>query len=134
MQGQICQINPYTNIDLLLKSIYRDKQVIGWNAWGMRALTSDLELSIQKTGDTYSVHAYNLSGRSLVILSSHFYFTNKWAEILPIRFSFSDDRSNMLLSYQDEVDFEIMPNTIPKETFYLNYACENYRLIFSEYT
>ncbi|MFN0176995.1 MAG: RloB family protein [Saprospiraceae bacterium] len=132
MQGQICQVNPYTTMDLLLKSIYNDDQMVSWCAWGVPFIMFNLELTIQKTDDTYSIQAQNISDRSFVILPDHFYLTNECTEILPVELAFSNNRPNMLLLPEQKVEFKIVLSTIPTEAFYLNYAYSNHRLIFSE--
>lgn len=132
-QGRIYKINPYTTMDLLLKSIYRDNQVVSWCNWGMPVQTSELILIIQKSGDqTFKIHAHNVGERSLVMLSSNFYLSNEHGEKLLLELAFESGQTNVLLSPQQDVELEIISNAVPLEPFYLNYTSGNYRLIFSE--
>jgi len=133
-QGQICQINPYSNVDALLKSIYQNEQVVSWSAWGVPIKTSDLELNIQKIGgNTYNIHAHNFSQKSQLLLPDHFHLSNEHGEKLPIQLAFSNGKPTILLLPQQEpIEFKIMSNSEPTEIFYLNYSCGNHRLIFSK--
>ncbi len=130
--GKVFQINPYSNVDELLKSIYQDDEVIIWIAWGTPAKTNDFELTVQKSGNDYQVNACNISGRSQVILPTYFFLSNDDTERLSVEFSFLDDRPNFLVLPNQTVEFEILLYTLPEGTFYLNSKFGNYRLIYSE--
>ena len=131
-EGKIFQINPYCNVDKLLKSIYQDDEIIHWAAWGTPVQTNHLELSIQKTESGYQVHLQNISNQTQVVLPNQFFFSKEDGEVIPIEFSFLDGRANCFILPNRPDELEILPEALPEDSHYLNFRGKSCRIIFSE--
>lgn len=129
-EGKIFQINPYSNVDELLKSIYQDDEVLHWIEWGTFFQISQLKLSVQETKSGYQINLQNISDQSQVIMPAQFFLSNEHAVVLPFNFSFPDNRANCLLSPKQSNEFEILLDKVPEGNFYLNFRLGNHRLIY----
>lgn len=129
-QGQVFQINPYSNVDELLKSIYEDDEKIVWSKLGALAQTAEFELLVQKIGDDFQVQIRNTSDISQVLLPAQFFFSGEKAVKIDIEFSFPGNKPNLLILPGSTLDFILLSNAIPPEGCFLNFKNGKYRLVF----
>ena len=130
VDGKIFLLNPYTNVDAFLKSIYQVDETIIWNGFGVSVRLSDFELTVHQEDGCFRVFAQNISNKSQLLLPAHFIMTNGKAERLDIAFSFHEEKPNVLILPNNSTVFMVYPASVPHENFHLNFKFDNYRIVF----
>ena len=130
--GKVFKINPYTNIDQLLKSIYGLSEVINWIDWEQAILVEGFEITFTKKNNTCLLQICNISDRSQIVLPSMFYLTDSKGEIVRILHEFGDRLPNLCVHPRDSTFIAFPPYMIPKKGIHLNARIGEYRLIIED--
>lgn len=127
--GKVFEVNPFTNVDVLLKSIYQSQEIIRWIDWGESVQAEDLDLVFNDAGDTCVLTVCNTSDRSQVVLPSMFYLTDETGQITKSSLEFEDGSSNLIIPPNVSVSITFQPAGTPKDGTYLNCRLGKYHFI-----
>ncbi|MBK8565622.1 MAG: RloB domain-containing protein [Saprospiraceae bacterium] len=127
--GEVFEVNPFTNVDELLKSIYQNQETIRWIDWGESVQAEDLDLVFKEAEETCVLTVCNTSDRSQVILPSMFYLTDETGQVLNSSLEFEDGNSNLIIPPNVAVSITFQPAITPKDGTYLNCRLGKYHFI-----
>jgi RloB-like protein len=127
--GKIYTINPYSDVDILLKRLFKIEEHI---IWGNLNETASFSLfSLKVTGDAFKIHlTIKNNGKSSEKLTTHnFFLTDENLTQSPLNME-----KFVLISSLETVSFTlILPVELSKMGFF-NFQFDNYRLIMALYT
>jgi RloB-like protein len=127
----IFEVNPITTVDKLLKSIYENSLEISWVKWQKSIKIKDFDVIGVKNPKGFVITFTNISGKSQVVLMTHFYFSNEKAEVLDDAITFKNGIRNYVILPNSTIEVELFARVLNEKVF-LNFKFGDQRVVFSD--